>query len=300
MFSSLRLGRVFGIDLFVHGTFWLLPAFIFFSGVLSGNTAAGLMMDLAVVFALFGCVALHELGHALAARGYGVRTRDIILYPIGGVARLERMPEKPWPEIVIALAGPAVNVVIAIGLFAVLMVLGPILTVTAPGMTLAEFLGRMLLLNIVLVAFNLIPAFPMDGGRVLRASLNLFTDRLTATKIAATVGAVAALGIGLYGLFAGSLSLMLLAGIVFILGQAELAGTQAREYGKARANRRSVYEQPIWSEPTRGSAHASHHTSRTGDPVRVVRRPDGWEWDPVGRIWTEWRGGFPIRKYAAD
>lgn len=291
MFSSLRLGRVFGIDLFVHGTFWLLPAFIFFSGVMSGDTA-GLTMDLAVVFALFGCVALHELGHALAARGYGVRTRDITLYPIGGVARLEHMPEKPWPEIVIALAGPAVNVVIAAALFALLLVVGPILVMTAPGLVLAEFLSQILFLNIILVVFNLIPAFPMDGGRVFRAMMNLFTDRLTATKIAATVGAMAAFGIGLYGVYTASLSLMVLAGVVFLLGQAELAGTQAR------ANWRAHTRQRVYATP-------HDHTVPPHDPfadpqVRVVRRPDGWEWDPVSRIWTEWRGGLPIRKLAAD
>ncbi|MCZ2344323.1 MAG: site-2 protease family protein [Bacteroidales bacterium] len=291
MFSSLRLGRVFGIDLFIHGTFWLLPAFIFFSGVMSGNTA-GLAMDLAIVFVLFGCVALHELGHAFAARGYGVRTRDITLYPIGGVARLERMPEKPGPEIVIALAGPAVNVVIAAAIFAALVAFGPILVMTDPGMACAEFLSHILLLNVVLVLFNLIPAFPMDGGRVFRATMNLFTDRLTATKIAATVGAIAALGIGLYGLFTGSLMMMVLAGVVFMLGQAELAGTQAREDWKSRWNQR-VYTTPF------GGATPSQDPF-SGTSVRVVRRPDGWEWDPVSRIWTEWRGGLPVRKLSAD
>src|SRR5438309_311874 len=121
MLSLLKLGKLFGIDLFVHGTFWLLPLFVFLTGVASGNVAAA-GFDVAVLLAAFGCVALHEVGHALAARYYGIRTRDITLYPIGGVASLERIPEKPGQEIVIALAGPLVNVLIAAGLFALLLV----------------------------------------------------------------------------------------------------------------------------------------------------------------------------------
>src|SRR5437764_9934584 len=99
MLSSLKLGKLFGIDLFVHGTFWLLPLFILLTGVASGNVAAA-GFDVTVLFAAFGCVALHEVGHALAARYYGIRTRDITLYPIGGVASLERIPDKPGQEIV--------------------------------------------------------------------------------------------------------------------------------------------------------------------------------------------------------
>src|ERR1700733_4733908 len=117
MFTSSKLGKLFGIDVYVHATFWILPLFILLEGLASGHTSQ-VGLDLAVMFAAFGCVALHEVGHALAARYYGIRTRDITLYPIGGGASLERMPEKPWQEIAIALAGPAVNVAIAIGLFA--------------------------------------------------------------------------------------------------------------------------------------------------------------------------------------
>src|SRR5437660_857525 len=108
MLGSLKLGKLFGIDLYVHGTFWLLPLFVFFNGVLA-NDASGAVFDVLVIFGIFACIALHEAGHALAARFYGIATRDITLYPMGGIASLERMPEKPWREIVIALAGPAVN-----------------------------------------------------------------------------------------------------------------------------------------------------------------------------------------------
>ena len=99
MFSSLRLGKFFGIDLYVHGTFWLLPLFVLFGGLAAGGTAAAVGGELAFIFAIFACVFLHEVGHALAARAYGIGTRDITLYPVGGVASLERMPEKPWREI---------------------------------------------------------------------------------------------------------------------------------------------------------------------------------------------------------
>src|SRR3954453_13010971 len=118
MFQSLKLGKFFGIDLYVHGTFWLLPFLVLFGGVAGGSGIVGVAEELAFLFALFGCVVLHEIGHALAARAYGIGTRDITLYPIGGVASLERMPEKPMQEVAVALAGPLVNVVIAFGLFA--------------------------------------------------------------------------------------------------------------------------------------------------------------------------------------
>ena len=108
MFRSLRLGKFFGIDLYVHGTFWLLPLFVLFSDLSAGATLAEAGTEVGFILAVFGCVVLHEIGHALAARAYGIRTRDITLFPVGGAASLERMPEKPWQEIAIALAGPAV------------------------------------------------------------------------------------------------------------------------------------------------------------------------------------------------
>ena len=285
MFASLRLGRVLGSDIFVHGTFWLLPAFIILSSVMSGDTT-GLAMTLAVVFAVFGCVALHELGHAVAAGWYGIRTRDITLYPIGGVARLEGMPDRPGPEIVIALAGPAVNVVIAGVLYGVLAVLGlAISTPTLAGLATGEFLAQLLVINIGLVLFNLIPAFPMDGGRVFRALVNLFTDRLMATRIAVGVGSVMAIGMGLYGLYQQHIILMVLAGFVFMVGRAELANMEARESWKQRIFRRPRYVDDV---PVARPA------------VSVVRRADGWEWNPIDKVWTFWENGRPVRRLVAD
>src|SRR5271157_5987977 len=154
MRMSWKLGRVAGIDLFLHPTFLL--------SLLPGMT--GNLSPLLIV-ALFGCVVLHELGHALMARRFGIETLDITLYPIGGVARLERMPRAPGAELLIALAGPAVNFGIAALLLAVLALGSAVVETSVP---VGGFLGELLIANLVLGLFNLLPAFPMDGGRVLR------------------------------------------------------------------------------------------------------------------------------------
>lgn len=279
MFQSLKIGRWFGIDVFIHPTFWLLPLFVLLSSyAVDGLGQAGL--DVAVILAAFGCVALHEFGHALAARWYGISTRDITLYPIGGVARLEGMPDRPWPEIVVALAGPAVNVVIAGLIGAMLLfdgvVIGDALTATP---SLDAFWTRLLIANIGLVVFNLIPAFPMDGGRVFRAAMHWFTDRVTATQIAVAVGAVFAVLMGLFGLYTMNLMLVVVALFVFLTGRAELQGVRYQEEQR-QAERRAARRVPV-ARP-------------------IVATIDGWEWDPVNRVWTEWRDGVPVRRVWAD
>lgn len=285
MFGSTHIGRWLGIDVFIHGTFWLLPGMILFSRVLSGDTA-GLTLDLAVLFGIFGCVALHEFGHAIAAMWYGIRTRDITLYPIGGVARLENIPRKSWPEIVVALAGPAVNVAIATVLFVLLQANFYPLPSVAALPPLGEFLERLLMANIVLVVFNLIPAFPMDGGRVLRAVFQLFMNRVLATEAAAGVSTViAALMFG-YGVIESQLMLCVLAAVVFLLGRAELMGVRMEAEAKRR---RTPWYEEEWDdvEPRR----------EPREPVRVVvAKPiDGWEWDDRRQLWVEYRDGFPVR-----
>ncbi len=174
MSRSWRLGTAFGIGIYVHWTFLLVPLYVLLTASTSGG-ADSVLFPLTFVAALFGCVVLHELGHALMARRFGIGTHDITLLPIGGVARLERMSEKPWEEFWIAIAGPAVNVVIAAAL-----ALGLYL---APGWAvyesaLVQLAGYLLTANIMLVVFNLIPAFPMDGGRVFRAVLTPWLGRL--------------------------------------------------------------------------------------------------------------------------
>ncbi|HPF12911.1 MAG: site-2 protease family protein [Planctomycetes bacterium] len=197
---SYKIGTFAGIGVFVHSTFLLLLAWILGSYVLSGQGVADTVVGIGFILALFGCVLLHEFGHALTAKRYGIRTRDITLLPIGGLARLERMPEDPRQEMVVAFAGPAVNGVIALLLFAILYLTGTLQPWAELNANQGSFLQRIMLVNIVLLVFNLIPAFPMDGGRVLRAFLALRMPYAAATQRAAAVGQALALFFGLVGL----------------------------------------------------------------------------------------------------
>ena len=183
-----KLGTFAGIDVFVHATFLLLIGWIGYSHWLQYGTIAKVVEGILFILALFLSVVLHEYGHALTARKYGIKTRDITLYPIGGVARLERMPEKPIEELWVALMGPAVNVLIAAILFVYLYLSGGLAELSDLTIASGSFLMRLMLVNISLVVFNLLPAFPMDGGRVLRALLAMRMDYVRATQVAASIG----------------------------------------------------------------------------------------------------------------
>lgn len=231
MGSSLRLGRFFGIDLLVHWTFALLFVYVAGVYVANGEPVTASLGAMGLVLATFACVVLHEYGHALTARRFGVPTKDITLYPIGGVARLERMPEKPTEELAVAIAGPLVNVAIAALLFLGLTASGaglaPITTVnllSADG----SFWSDLFWVNVILVVFNLVPAFPMDGGRVLRALLATSMPYVRATKIAAGVGQVLAFGFAAWGLMGGGIFLLIIAFFVFVGAQQEAAATTMR------------------------------------------------------------------------
>lgn len=224
---SLKLGRLLGIDVYVHATFFLLLAFIGLTYWLAGRSLAATAEGLVFFLCLFGCVLLHEYGHALMARRYGIPTKDITLLPIGGVARLARMPDKPVQELWVALAGPAVNVVIA-------LLLGLWLTLTntweplgALGTTRGSLTERLLVVNVFLVLFNLLPAFPMDGGRVLRALLALRLDYAQATRIAGVIGQGMAVLFGFAGLFWNPM-LLLIAVFVWFGAAAEMGAAQTR------------------------------------------------------------------------
>jgi Zn-dependent protease len=230
---SWKLGRFAGIDLFLHPSFLLL----FLPGLFPEVSAFFLI-------AVFACVVLHEYGHALMARRFGIDTLDITLYPIGGVARLQRMPKAPGAELLIALAGPAVNfaivgVLMALG-WAGLLSLNP---TTAGG----SFLASLMMANLVLGLFNLIPAFPMDGGRVLRALLSGWLGRPRATSIAASVGRALAVAFGLYALTIPSFFQVALAVFIYLAAGIEEAGVWAE------ARRRGSTEPPdnrgIWAAP---------------------------------------------------
>ncbi|MBM3522533.1 MAG: site-2 protease family protein [Alphaproteobacteria bacterium] len=217
---SLSLGRIFGTDVRVHVTFVLLIAWLGVAAWLRGGPAAA-ADAVAFIVAVFVCVLAHEFGHALMARRFGIATRDITLLPIGGVAGIERIPENPRQELLIALAGPAVNVVIATAL---LLLLGARIdaggSAAAFGAQDLDLVSRLAVANVILVAFNLIPAFPMDGGRVLRALLSLRVDRARATAIAARVGQAIAFGLGFIGLF-GNPILLFVALFVFLAASHE-------------------------------------------------------------------------------
>jgi Zn-dependent protease/CBS domain-containing protein len=197
---SLKLVTVAGIRVQIHFTFLIFMAWIVLRGVFQGQSADVTIGNTAFMLGLFGCVVLHEFGHALTAQRYGIRTKDITLLPIGGVARLERMPDDPRQELWVAIAGPAVNVVIAALLYAWFYVSRGGVDLSGQNIIVSgSLLEKLLLVNITLVVFNLLPAFPMDGGRVLRALLAMRMDYTRATQMAASLGQGIALIFGLIG-----------------------------------------------------------------------------------------------------
>ncbi|HEX7078555.1 MAG TPA: site-2 protease family protein [Candidatus Eisenbacteria bacterium] len=225
---SWQIAKVAGIPVRIHATFGLILLWVFFTDLSAGLGIARALLGVALVLSVFGCVVLHELGHALTARRYGVRTRDITLLPIGGVARLERIPERPSQEIAVALAGPAVNLVIAAAIF---LPLALRYSAEPPASVLAlqgTFLVQLLAINVFLAIFNLIPAFPMDGGRVLRALLATRFEYVRATQIAANVGQVIAFLFGLLGLIGNQPVLLFVALFVFIGAGQEAAAVRMR------------------------------------------------------------------------
>ena len=195
---SWKIGSVTGIPIYVHSTFVLILLWVVWTS--EGEGFFGTLISLAFILTLFTCVVLHELGHALTAGHYGIKTSDITLLPIGGVARLEKMPEEPRQEFWVAVAGPAVNVVIALMLFVVLLIEGKYQPTTSMSITAGSFVERIMVINLVLVLFNMLPAFPMDGGRVLRAVLAMRMNYAKATQVAATIGQGMALLFALVGL----------------------------------------------------------------------------------------------------
>jgi Zn-dependent protease len=223
---SLYLGKFKGIKVFIHWTFSLLLIWIVFTNARAGLPLEDILWSLGFILTLFLCVTLHEFGHALAARKYDIQTRDITLLPIGGLARLEKMPENPRHELWVALAGPLVNVVIFITLGLYLYAVG----YEWPEMEqfriqASTFIPFVATANMVLAVFNMIPAFPMDGGRVLRAVLSMQMDRAKATRIAGSIGQLLAIGFVFIGLFYNPV-LVLIGIFIFLGAQAEVAHTQ--------------------------------------------------------------------------
>ncbi len=249
MRGALKLFTWFGIPVFLHWTFGLIFVYILWHAQTNNLSVYETVWLTGLFMALFVCVLLHEYGHALSARRYGVQTRDIVLMPIGGVARLERMPEKPMQEFIVAIAGPLVNVAIAIilmvliGLFADPMHLEMLRSVITGENSedmiqeanvqipqLLQFAVNLTATNIALVVFNMIPAFPMDGGRVFRALLSMRTGRPKATRIAATVGQVIAIGLVAYGLWNDAFMLAILGIFVIYAARSENDMVQTEDF----------------------------------------------------------------------
>lgn len=216
---SLVLGTIAGTRIRLHWTFLVFLAWIGVAFLVAGGADAA-VSGLALVIGVFACVVAHEFGHITMARRFGFASPDVTLLPIGGVARFRTMPEIPGQELAVALAGPAVNVVIAgllIGLFGV----EPGSPVLSEGLEPGEILPALAGINLFLALFNLIPAFPMDGGRVLRALLAMVLERTRATRLAAHIGQATAVGFGLVGLFGGNPILILIALFVYFAASAE-------------------------------------------------------------------------------
>ncbi len=221
MKGSVNLGKVAKIDIKIHWTFLLIFVWVIFVELQQGGTLQSILFNSAFILVIFCCVVMHELGHALMARRFGVKTRKITLLPIGGVASLEKIPEAPYQEFLVAIAGPLVNVIIALLLFFLLPVQNimelPLVEMLneLSELSLSNFLFYLFIANAGLVVFNLIPAFPMDGGRVLRAVLAMYTDRVKATNIAAAIGQFIAIIFLFLGVFV-NVFLVFIALFVFI------------------------------------------------------------------------------------
>lgn len=221
-----RIGRFFGIPVEIHWTFWAFLAYIFIADFLKTGEPSLAFSGVLSVIAIFCCVVLHELGHALMALRFGIKTRDITLYLFGGVARLERIPERPREELLVAFAGPLVNLLIVIALSFSGVRLpqsfdepAALLNINLP--------AQLLLVNITMLVFNLLPAFPMDGGRIFRAILAMFMDYAHATRIAASLGQFMAILFGIFGL-SGNPFLVFIALFVWLGASSEATAVEQK------------------------------------------------------------------------
>ncbi|MCA9262530.1 MAG: site-2 protease family protein [Planctomycetales bacterium] len=310
MSNSWKIARVAGIDISVHWSFILLLIYVLAATVSTGSGAAHAMQQLLFVAGAFTCVVLHELGHALAARGFGIATQGIMLLPIGGVANLERIPRNPFQELVIAIAGPLVNVLIAAVLAAVLIGISGLQTLTSSaGIVEGLLLTRLFAFNVVMILFNLLPAFPMDGGRILRALLALRWPYLWSTERAVLIGQLMAVAFGVLGLFTTPM-LMLIALFVYFAGQAELdmlaveqrEALQRRKFperwafdanGRDRAAASESVQESEWlvgldSQIRRAKTRARSLkvSPEIGTHVRVVLMPDDNESEQIWQFFT--------------
>jgi Zn-dependent protease len=282
MASSYQIGRVFGIPIRVHVTLLiLLPLMALdISQDLGGRS---FLWGIAAAVGLFACVALHELGHSLVALRKGCRAREILLLPIGGIAQMDRMPEKPRDEFQVAIAGPAVSLALGfLGLFLRDLLAGAQMVKPA---LVAHMLGRV---NIMLAVFNLLPSFPMDGGRVFRAWLTPHLGRVLATGIAAKTGRFLAIAFGVYGFFTFNIFLIVIALFIY-----QAAGAEYRMVRIQEAARQTVY--PSWGPAEKawpyeeGEVEVSPPPYRRGRASSVFVRPLRAQHDLFDDLFEKWR-----------
>jgi Zn-dependent protease len=277
----LKIGSGFGIPVYIHWTFLLLPLWVAWTH--PANSPIALPVVFVVMALAFTCIVLHEFGHALTARCFGIGTQDVTLYPIGGVARLLRMPEKPLEEILIAVAGPAVNVVIAIVLAIGLLAACVWAGWNAVWSSFAGEVGQWLLFtNVILVLFNMLPVFPMDGGRVLRAMLSWWLGHVRGTHVAVVIGTAAAMLMAVFGIWYGQYMMAVLGAFVMFVGQQELLAVRMRQ----RQIDAEEYEEPATVMPAEPVWPVSASPFGTQAPALVLRpRISVYTWDNQTGTW---------------
>jgi Zn-dependent protease len=286
---SYKLGEWFGIAVNVHATFLLLLGWIALGAYADTKSPAAVLFSVLFMLALFCLVVLHEYGHALMARHFGIRTRHITLYPIGGVALLEGMPERPREQLLVALAGPAVNFALAAAVVGAMALLGqPLAHLTRLSWDPHSMLAQLFMANILMGSFNLLPALPMDGGRVLRALLAMRLGPVSATRIAAGVAKLVALAMGAYGIWSDVPMLVLIAVVVWLGSTAESRMAQRLAHAqRGRSPSSPGYSTEVLSVPfgeanpaspsdgpvTRSAARPSAQVD--GVLIELVQTPDG-------------------------
>ena len=242
----LKLGRIAQIDVFLHWTYIFLPIYIIYRCRVQAEMPWSMVaVLLTLVASLFVCVLMHEYGHALMARRFGIGTKDIIITPIGGLARLDRMSSEPFTELMITLAGPAVNLVIAVALAVLIYFVNGTLAVES-SFQWSQFAGILMWMNVSLFLFNLVPAFPMDGGRVLRSCLAMFLSHFHATMIAGVIGQVLAITFAIYALWSGQFLLVAVGAFVFYAALTEMRTSwylnQMQQTQQSAGNFGSLYQ----------------------------------------------------------
>lgn len=293
MWKLWRIGTVFGIPLMMHGTFVLLLAFYALSGYMSGGVWSA-VFNVVLGLTIFTVVVLHELGHMAAYKRYGLKAKDIILTPVGGIARGIGMAKNAKEEFVIAAAGPAVNVVLA-ALTYLLLVVTPWKALGEAGVVSEMMTDWFFQINVVLLLFNLIPAIPMDGGRMLRAALTPKKGFLAATKIAGRVARWLTAAMAIYAIATGSFSLLLVAGVVFAMSWMEVAQAHVADAYRRTATQTFAGFTP----PGRGPAVGTTVVDQYGNPVggapaggwssaqQVQPTPDGQGWSVQSVRWSD-------------